>query len=182
MSRRRPRFGRLGTLVRRFTQSVFASALVAGIAFGLRPGDRAVVTDVFLLVLGGLVLTALVQGTREMQPANRPSVLDEALDEAPPPRGALPALDRVEREVVLSSASAFDFHHRLRPLLHEIADDRLRRRRGIDLAREPEQAHAVLGDAVWELVRPGREPPRDRHAPGLPVAQLRAVLDELDRV
>ena len=40
----------------------------------------------------------------------------------------------------------------VQPLLAELADDRLRRRHGIDRRRDPEQAHVVLGDELWAVV------------------------------
>lgn len=40
----------------------------------------------------------------------------------------------------------------VQPLLAELADDRLRRRHGIDRRRDPELAHLVLGDELWAVV------------------------------
>jgi hypothetical protein len=40
----------------------------------------------------------------------------------------------------------------------------------------------VLSPAVWEHVRPDRESPSDRFAPGIDARQLRAVLDGLESI
>ena len=34
----------------------------------------------------------------------------------------------------------------------------------------------------WELLRPDREPPADRFAPGISRAELRALVDDLERM
>ena len=40
----------------------------------------------------------------------------------------------------------------VQPLLAELAEDRLRRRHGIDWKQDPEQARMVLGDDLWVVV------------------------------
>lgn len=48
----------------------------------------------------------------------------------------------------------------VRPVLAELADDRLRRHYGIDLAAEPDRARAVMGDDLWQTLTVDRtEPP-----------------------
>jgi hypothetical protein len=48
----------------------------------------------------------------------------------------------------------------LRPQLVELATHRLRRRRGVDFARDPERAHDLVGDGLWQLMTtPGSNPP-----------------------
>jgi hypothetical protein len=89
---------------------------------------------------------------------------------------------RLEREVALASARAFDLHYRLRPVLREIADHRLESRRGIRADEMPDAAEAALGPAAWELVRSDRPEPTDRMGPGLPLARLSEVLDTLERI
>ena len=59
---------------------------------------------------------------------------------------------------------------------------RKRSRRGVDLDREPERARELIGANAWELVRPERTPPTDRLAPGPPLADLRVVVDEIERL
>ena len=53
-------------------------------------------------------------------------------------------------------------------------------RRGIELERQPDAARTLLGEELWELVRPDREPPRDRAAPGLELSSLRTMVDSLE--
>ncbi|NIK62201.1 hypothetical protein [Kribbella shirazensis] len=44
------------------------------------------------------------------------------------------------------------FVRRIRPLLLELATDRLVHRHGVDPEREPEQARAIAGDRLWALI------------------------------
>ena len=76
--------------------------------------------------------------------------------------------------------TAFDLHYRLRPTLVEIARNRLAGR-GVSFENE-RRARSVLGDEAWELLRPGREPPRDRNAPGIGTDELGRVVSVLERI
>ena len=68
---------------------------------------------------------------------------------------------------------------RLRQTLREVATQRLAERRGLEL---DEAGPDVLTAETWALLRPDREPPRDRHGPGMPVARLAVILDELESI
>ena len=50
------------------------------------------------------------------------------------------------------------------------------------LDREPEKARTLLGDETWELVRPDRPEPADRHAPGLPLGALERAVASLEQL
>jgi hypothetical protein len=97
--------------------------------------------------------------------------------EALPPKG----LSAMERQVGMARGSAGDVHERLSPLLREIARDRLTTA-GIDLDRDPELAAEALGAETWELVRPDRSPPSDRHGPGASLAHIRAAVSSLEAI
>jgi hypothetical protein len=155
---------------------------VTGLALALRPGDRALVLDVFVLALGALVLLVLVEATRTARRPDPRSRFDQAFEPRADLHERLPELARGEREVALGTARAYDLYRRLRPTLREVAAHRLATRRGIDLDRSPEEARAVLGEEAWEVVRPDRRPPEDRFAPGLPIAALGRIVDRLEAV
>src|SRR5213078_3448095 len=129
---------------------------------------------VYVLVLGGLVMLALVTATTEELPQRRRSELERALAERGAPAPRLPELERLEREVTLASSSAYDFHYRLLPRLREIASARLERR---GLALGPEHT-----GRWWELLRPDREPPEDHFGGGIAERDLRALVDDLERM
>ena len=94
----------------------------------------------------------------------------------------LPELERTERAVLLSASNAFDVHYRLRPILREIAAQRLATRRGLSLDDDVGRRRAVVGEETWELVRGDREPPHLRFAPGVQAAELREVVAALERI
>jgi hypothetical protein len=149
----------------------------------LFPGRRHVALDAFVLFLGALGLVMAVRATHGASPEIHRPTLDEELND---PLDVLPQrpveLERLEREVHLSLGSGFYLHHRLRPLLVEIATNRLLLRHGVDLERRPDEAEKIVGPQAWEWLRPDRKEPRDRWAQGPPIEDLSAVVTALERI
>lgn len=144
-----------------------------------QPGRFALELDVYILVVGGLALLEVVIATREAYPRAGRSALAEALDRQPPGSLRPPELERLERELTLGSSTAFDLHFRLRPTLREIADERLAAR-GLQLDRGGPAVEEALGEELWGIVRPDREPPFKRFAPGISPAEAARVVDRLE--
>ncbi|HET7138102.1 MAG TPA: hypothetical protein VFI04_07080 [Gaiellaceae bacterium] len=138
------------------------------------PGDRSLAIHVYLLFLGALVMLVVISAVGAAVPRPRRSELTRALDQRPAPPPAVPQLARVEREVTLALGSAYDLHARLLPDLREIAAARLER-----TGRRP--GPDTLG-RWWELLRPDRPEPRERFAPGIREADLRALISDLERL
>jgi hypothetical protein len=145
-----------------------------------RPGDRALAFDVYLLAVGALALLGVIARTIGTLPREQPSRLDR------PPAG--PRADprpsellKLEREVGLSTQTAFDAHFRLRPTLRRIADARLRAL-GIDLDAPHGAAEAAVGPEAWELIRPDRVRPRRHDDPGPTLAEIDAAVAALERL
>ena len=84
-----------------------------------------------------------------------------APDREPPGDGLL-VLSSLESLLSWGAADPDRFRSRVRPLLVELATERLRTRRGIDPARQPDPARRVLGEPLWQLmtVPPARSPDR----------------------
>jgi hypothetical protein len=95
---------------------------------------------------------------------------------APAPSGDLATIEQL---VSIAQSSAADVHLRLRPALRRIAAGKLAPRR-IVLDRDPEAARAVLGEELWEIVRPGRPAPADPRGPGLPLSRLTTLVGTLE--
>jgi hypothetical protein len=157
-------------------------ALVAsaglGLALAIRPGDAALAVDVYLLTVGGLTILTVIGKTIGQLPPELPTRLDRR--PAGPPLATRPReLVKLEREVGLSTETAFDAYYRLRPTVREIAAARLRMR-GLDLDAPSASAEALLGAPAWDLARPDRPRPRSHDAPGLPPAEIAAVVDALE--
>jgi hypothetical protein len=166
-----------------WTALVVLGVIVLAVVSFTFPGRRHIALDIFVLFAGALGLAAGVRATRGAIPdVHEPSLADELGD----PLDVLPErpaeLERLEREVHLSLAGSFYLHHRLRPVLREIASHRLLLRHGLDLDLRPDAAQALLGDTAWSWLRPDRPEPRDRWAPGPPLAELTAVIDALERI
>jgi hypothetical protein len=166
-----------------WTTLVAIGVIGLAIVWLFAPGWRGAALDAFVLYLGALGLAYGVRATRAAgADVHEPSLaaeLDDPLDVLP----ERPAeLARLERDVYLSLGTSFYLHHRLRPVLREIAANRLLVRRGIDLERTPGAAEAVLGEPAWAWVRPDVGEPSDRWAPGPPIDELRTVVDQLERI
>lgn len=144
------------------------------------PGRTELVLHVYALALAAIVLVHLVRAVRTAHPVATASPFDAALRRRTRRDERLPELARVEREVSLGMATAFDLHYRLRPPLRRIAGELLAARRGIDLDGDPEVARKALGDETWEIVRADRQPPQNRYGAGLELAKLQAIATSLE--
>jgi len=168
---------------RRWIVAAVVGAIAAGAVLVAGAAGAAEVADGYALFLGALAMIWLVGRTRHASGADVPSTFDAAIAARRAARPSRPAtLERVEREVVLSSASAFDLQVRLRPRLRAIAEHRLSSHRGLDLDDGSDEVQDLLGAELWEVVRPVRPMPRDRLAPGLPVGRQAALVDRLESI
>jgi hypothetical protein len=96
----------------------------------------------------------------------------------PPARSIRPAdLERVERSVT-ERVTASGVHVRLRPLLAEIASARLSRARGLTQV----EARALLGEELWDLVRPDRPRPENPNGAGLSTDELERMAERLEQL
>jgi hypothetical protein len=139
-----------------------------------QPSLRSLALRAYVFAVGALLMLALVAAAGETLPRRRTSEFERAL--APPDQAAEPLaeLARLEREVTLATASAYDLHHRLLPQLREIARCRLER-----AGHTP--SPQTLG-RWWELLRPDRPEPPDRFARGISERDLRALVADLERM
>ena len=143
------------------------------------PSRRALFVGIYVLFLGAIAVGTLVGSFRTLEPeawARSPFERDQEKPERPPP---IAELERIDRLVVLGAANEFDLHYRLRPLLRQVAGDRLHGRHGVELDRDPERARQLLGDQLWQLVSAEREVGR-RTGPGLPAAELAGHIERLE--
>ena len=152
---------------------VLSSGACAYVALQV-PGERSIALHVYFLFLGALLMVVVVSAVGAAAPRVRRSDLAAALDERPEPSGRVPQLAKVEREVTLAIGNAYDLHTRLLPHLREIATARLERR-----GQRP--GPDTLGP-WWDLLRPDRPEPAERFAPGIPEAELRALVADLERI
>jgi hypothetical protein len=145
------------------------------------PGRQELELDLFILALGVMALLAAVSWLHEIAPPEGRSELEQALARELPEPPVIPELDRLERAVYVGAARAFDLHYRLRPVLREITATRLERR-GLRLDSQSKAVRELLGDELWELTRPDREPPANRHSPGPGLAHLRTMVTRMEEI
>jgi hypothetical protein len=100
----------------------------------------------------------------------------------PAPSDTLKDLRYIEAAVAISPSSASETHHRLRPVLREIAADRLEMGRRIVLDEDLVRAQAVLGDEAWALLRPDAPRPADASTPGPSRSRLKEILSRVEAI
>jgi hypothetical protein len=122
----------------------------------------------------------VIARTLDTVPRERPTRLDAA--QSTSARRSRPReLVKLEREVGLSTETAFDAYYRLRPTVRDVAASRLRLR-GVDLDGSSGSAETLLGPEAWDLVRGDRPRPRDHDAPGLPLERIAAVVSAVEEL
>lgn len=142
------------------------------------PSDRTRAIDVYVLYLGAVLLFVLARMTSGAGGRRKPIPPKKEK----PADNRVPELVRIEREIVLATGSGFDRQLRVGPLMRDIARHKLWTRRGVDLDEQPERAQELLGRDVYSLLRAGRPEPNTRYAPGADVAELRQILERIEKV
>jgi hypothetical protein len=158
--------------------SVAVIALV--VLWALPQLSRVRALSIFILLLTAIALAVLVRRIRDGDGPRGARRFEAALRRRPATQSPPVELLRVERELELGVANALHAHRRLLPLLRAAAAARIGSRHGFELERRPEAARALLGEDVWELLRPDRPEPADRHGPGVPRRRVTAVIDRLE--
>ena len=171
-------------MIRRVLRSGTPAAIAATFLFVIvllfHPFTTEVAVDGYVLALGAIALLHLVGSTTRAEPGSHRSVYEQALEPRAVDAERPPELARLEREVALGVDSAFYAHYRLRPLLREIADQRLESRFASTIEDVRPAARETLPEDAWELFDAERTPPRNPHAPGLERERLHAIVDALE--
>ncbi|HTU85075.1 MAG TPA: hypothetical protein VMF57_05840 [Solirubrobacteraceae bacterium] len=130
--------------------------------------------EIALVVLGGIALSVCLALLPGAPPGRRRS--------QPPVPERPSQLVALERLAITAGSNAVQAHAYLRPRLVEIASHRLVAH-GQTLDRMPDAlGRELLGDRLWEIVRPERPFPADRQGPGVGWQELAAMLDVLERL
>ena len=150
-----------------------AAGCVVATALGLVFGQGRTVA-----LAAALALTAAfgVATALQLRPARRQQPPPRARDDEMPLR-----LRQIVGDLRESEQSEFGVVRSLRPLLVPIAAARLGRR-GIDMALSPRRAQELLGDRLWEIVRPDRPPAASRGGRGLGSDDLREAIELLEQL
>jgi hypothetical protein len=134
--------------------------------------------SIVLVVIAGLAIRALAL---EILRANPLGARSRAVARSGR-RVAPDELIWIGQVIASAPVSARETYHRLRPLLREIAVDRLETRRRIDLDVEPARARVVLGDEAWAILRGDLPRPTDPYAPGVEPATIAEIVTRLEAI
>jgi hypothetical protein len=150
-----------------------AAGCVVATASGLVLGRGGTVALASALALA----TALAGGAAlELRPART---------QQPPPQPREPEMPLRLRQIASdlreSERSEVGIDRSLRPLLVPIVAARLGRR-GVDMALAPQRAEALLGEVLWEIVRPDRPSAAYRVGRGLAGDDLGTAIERLERL
>ena len=139
----------------------------------------------FFFAEGGTVALASTLALAAVLAATAALQLRPARGRQPPARtqpGELPLrLRQIAHDLRESEQSEFGVERSLRPLLVPIAAARLRRR-GVDMTLAPQRAQELLGDVLWEIVRPDRPSAAYRVGRGLAPDDLRTAVEGLEQL
>jgi hypothetical protein len=164
--------------VRRLVLPLTLATVGLIVALGLHPVATERILAAYVLVLTAIALELATRVLAASSSAHDRSEFATALDRKPAEPTRPAELVRTERELTLGIASAGHLHMRLLPMLREAAAARL----PFDLDRAPDRARDALGADVWELLRPDRDAPADRHAPGIPLRDVERCVAALERI
>ena len=152
---------------------VVTAGCVAATALGLVFGQGSAVALASALALAAALAAA---SALQLRPAQR---------QQPPPRAPEDELPLRLRQIVddlrKSEQSEVGIDRSLRPLLIPIVAARLGRR-GVDMALAPRRAQELLGDVLWEIVRPDRPSAAFRVGGGLAGDDLRMAIERLEQL
>ena len=141
------------------------------LGFVLGQGSMVALASALALAAALAAATAL-----RLRPARRQQPPPRARDDEMPLR--LRQIAGVLRE---SEQSEFGVDRSLRPLLVPIVAARLGRR-GVDMAQAPQRAQELVGDVLWEIVRPDRPSAAYRVGRGLASDDLRTAIERLEQL
>jgi hypothetical protein len=94
------------------------------------------------------------------------------------------AARRLSDLITLATLSRYDYERSLRPILHQIAADRLALGHGLDVddARDQPRVRAVLGEGAWLLLQPSSQGTPQLGEPGPERRQLLDLIERLEQV
>jgi hypothetical protein len=163
-------------------------------------GGALAVTGPFGLVVAadclaglGLIiaLIAVPRGGRE-PPARRPpstrarlrwARLWRRLDAPAPVQAAdFPSYAKISSDLGWAPVSQWHYDHGVRPLLVRLMASALAEHHRVDAAKDPARARQLVGDEVWPLVDPLRQPSLDSKAPGADLRTLARIVDRLEQL
>jgi hypothetical protein len=128
-----------------------------------------------LCVAAGLAVAATWRLVHATVPPPKPSGPPAGAGEERPDDG-FAELSSLEHRLSWGSVDPDRYQQRVRPLLVDLARERLRSRRGVDPGTQPEVTRRIVGEALWELMT---GPPARR---GPTRSELARLVEDLERI
>jgi hypothetical protein len=150
---------------------VVAASVAVLVSYGTA-GLAGLVISLSAVAALGLVVTAM--GLPGGTPRPRPVRLLPSFDDP------YPTFQRVSEQLSWSQVSPRHYDLVTRPLLVRLMASRLAEHHGIDLARSPEAARAVVGDDLWWWLDPTRQAQSSSQPPGVDVRVLTRLVERLE--
>jgi hypothetical protein len=159
---------------------ILATLVLIAVAW-LVPGQTRLVARAYIPSITAIAITARMREILDPSPS-APRPRQRRRRRGPRSKNPLKELSRIEATVSVSPSSAKETYHRLRPILREIAADRLEVGRRIALDDDPVRTRAVLGDEAWALLRPDLPMPEDRSLPGPSLISSEKIVASLEAI
>jgi hypothetical protein len=157
------------------------AAIVVLTIVATAPRYRTPAAQVFVIVVGALVIRLLVQAVRVATATPGSLAFDRALVPSRPREIAWAnEPGRIAYEVASATHRSMELHHQFRRRLRRLAADRLAAEHGVDLDADPDGARKLLGEPAWALLRPDLVPPEDRFGPGMPIQDVTAIVTAVE--
>lgn len=87
-------------------------------------------------------------------------------------------LRQLERRLDSATGDQAKFEWSLRPMLVQLATERLRHKHGITVEREPAKARAVMGEQLWQIMTTSPDTPSQPVSP----ARVRELVQAIGRI
>lgn len=150
--------------------AVAAIAVASGFLIGY-PADVTAATTIAFAAFVSLITIRDLFARTKLRTRARPAADSMRLEQ----------LRRIDQTLAAARASEAGVNRELRPLFRAIAATRLARR-GVDVDRNAEEARALLGDELWELVRAERPRGSDLSPGGISTIELQSLIERLERI
>lgn len=162
-------------LAARFAGIALAATVVLALVVDLGSRRRGLAVEIYFDILCALLLVGLVAAVRTRLPAALE--LHRPRRSPPVPKPPRPQqLEWFERQVGDARGAGFELPAQFRPIVRNIASAALVRKHGVVLERDPDRARTLVGDRIWQLIRP------DDPATELPPGGFAALVADLEAI
>jgi len=93
-----------------------------------------------------------------------------------------PSYSKISSDLGWAPVSQWHYDHGVRPLLVRLMTSALAEHHRVDPAKDPARARQLVGDEIWPLVDPLRQPSLDSKAPGADLRTLARIVDRLEQL